>query len=201
MENEPSWKQALAIRGLAYQATVGTLSSPITGGGAGTVIVLRQSELRISVPSGTSIILLRIRVDCQIPISAADSDESEILIAVAVGQAITDGTDTLETPVNMRTGSSQTTATTVNSATTADHASPTLDMELAHAVKIAQIEPDTPTQAGEFHMWNDLWLEYEPEVSPVIDGPSTVLVYWGGTVATTGFCSAEWAEFANQQVQ
>ena len=189
-----NWKQDLVLQGKAFQATVGSLSTPIVGGGNGTVIDLDQSELRIAVPSGTAIIPLRIRVDIATPLLASDGNEVEILIAVDRTQAITDGTDTLETPINMRTDNQISSLCTVNSATTADHTDPVLGMELHHPLLTA----DSQTAVGV--MWGQLFADYDPTASPVIVGPATLLVYWGGTVATSGFCSAEWAELASGDV-
>jgi hypothetical protein len=190
-----SWKQDLVLQGRAFQVTVGTLSTPITGGGAGTVIDLDQSELRISVPDGTAIIPLRVRVDCQTPLIAADDDEAEILIAVAAGQAIVDGTDTAETPFNMRTDNALASSCTVSSATTVDHTDPVLDLELAHKVVTADVQGT----AGNA-LWGELFEEYAPEAAPALIGPATLIVYFGGTVAVTGFISAEWAEFNDEEL-
>ena len=187
-----NWKQNGIIDGNAFQVTVGTFSTPIQGGGAGTVFDQDQPELYISVPSGTGIMPLRIRVDCQTPLIAADSDECEILIAVDRTQAITDGTGTTETPFNMRTDLTSTNRAslcTVKSACTGNTTNPSLSAEFSHRVIVADVQ-GTPANA----LWGSLYEEWEPGQSPVIIGPATLLVYWGGTVATSGFCSASWLE-------
>ena len=189
-----NWKQTQVFNGKAYQVSVGTFSTPIQGGGAGTVLDQDQPELYISVPNGTAIVLSRIRVDCQTPLIAADNDECEILVAVDGTQALTDGTGTTETPVNFRIGASQTSLCTVKSALTVNTTNPTLSMELAHRVIVGDVQ-GTPANA----LWGSLWEEYEPQAAPVIAGPATVLVYWGGTVATSGFCSAEWIELSETE--
>lgn len=192
------WKQALVLEGRCYQVTVGTFSTPVTGGGAGTILDQDQPELVMDVPSARGIILLHARADCQMPLLAADSEECEILLAVdraaVSGSSATQGT--VETPVNMRTdliGGSG--LTVVSAVTTNTTAVPTLSMELAHPVKIGDVQGTAATT-----MWTDLFLNYEPVASPVIIGPATVLLYWGGTVATTGFASVMWAEFARSEL-
>jgi hypothetical protein len=49
----------------------------------------------------------------------------------------------------------------------------------------------TPANA----LWGKLDLVYEPETPPMIVGPASLIVYWGGTVATIGFGQIEWLEF------
>ena len=191
------WKQALVFEGRCYQVTVGTFSTPVTGGGAGTILDQDQPELIIDIPSARAIMLMHVRADCQLPLLAADSEEAEILLAIdrlaVTGATATQGT--VETPVNMRTdivGGSG--LAVVSAVTTNTTAVPTLSMELAHPVKIGDVQ-GTAANA----MWNGLFLDYEPEASPVIVGPAAVLLYWGGTVATTGFASVTWAEFVRSE--
>ena len=43
--------------------------------------------------------------------------------------------------------------------------------------------------------WGDLRCLYEPLSPLILDGPCMLLVYWGGTVATTGFAQIEWLEY------
>lgn len=194
-----NWKQNLVLDGKAFQVTVGTFSTPIQGGGAGTIFDLDQPELAISVPTGTAIMPLRIRVDCQTPLIAADNDECEILIAIDRTVAVADGTSTSETAFNMRTdltGTNKASLCTVRSAFTGNiTVAPTLGLELSHRVIVGDVQ-GTPANA----LWGSLMEEYEPDQAPVIVGPATLLVYWGGTVATSGFCSASWAEFATAEV-
>lgn len=181
------WQQALIARGYGWHADVGAFSTPIQGGGAGTVLDQDQPEFTISVPSGYTLIPVRFHVACQVPISAADSDENEILLAVdrAAAQDGT-GTATAETPCNMRTNTASGCPATVRSAYTADATNPTLNYELAHAVKVVDYV-GTPATANE----NELSLVYEPKFPPFIVGPACVLGYWGGTVAVTGFANLD----------
>lgn len=182
------WRAALAARGYGWHIDVGSLSTPITGGGNGTILDADQPELAIDVPSGTCMVPIRIDVACQIPLGATDSDESEIAIlldrtAVSGGTA-TNGT--VESPMNMRTNKTGGCPLTVVSAVTTNlSAGFTASADLAHAVKIFETKTDVSV------MWTDLTLRYEPIIPLFICGPATLLVYWGGTVATTGFACVD----------
>lgn len=187
------WYQALVLEGRGYHFDVGSFSTPITGGGAGTVLDLDQPEAVLSIPSGTSIIPLRIAVQCQPPLSVTDNDEIEILIAVdRTAAAVNDGTKTAETIFNLRTDNPSSSLCTATSAYTADVTDPTLGIELARKVKVADIQGTAATVVV-----SDLELVYpQPgQVAPVIVGPASLWIYWGGTVATSGFAQIEWAEF------
>lgn len=182
------WRAALVARGYGWHISVGSFSSPITGGGAGDVLDADQPELVIDVPSGYCMVPLRVDVACQIPLGATDSDESEIAILVdrtAVSGAVA-ANGTVEAPVNMRTNkASGCPLPCVSAVTTNLSAGFTASMELAHAVKIFETKTDVGTT------WTDLALLYEPEYPLFIIGPATLLVYWGGTVATTGFACVD----------
>ena len=189
------WRMECIRAGQGFHMDVGALSTPITGGGNGTVIDQDQPEGIVSCSSGC-IIPIRIHIVCQVPIIAADSNETEIVIAVdkaaaAAGAAGIAGA-TAETPVNMLTGASATTGCACYSASTADWTNPTLGMELGHAVRIADIGGTAASQA-----WGDLSLLYEPLTPPILKAPCAIYLYWGGTVATTGFAQVEWIELAD----
>lgn len=187
------WKQGLVLEGRVFHFDVGTLSTPIQGGGAGTVIDLDQPEAILSIPSGTSIIPLRIAVQCQVPLLATDADECEILVAVdRTAASAGDGTKTAETIFNLRTDNPSASLCTASSAYTADTTDPVLGLELARRVITGDVQGTAATA-----LWTPLELLYpgDQEFAPVIVGPAMLVVYWGGTVATTGFAQIEWAEF------
>jgi len=187
-----NWRQDAIKDGRGFHVTIGAFSTPIQGGGAGTVLVIDEPEGLISVPDGTSIIPIRIDVQCQVPIIAADSDETEILIGSDKDAAWdASGTSTEETAVNMRTTHTATSLCSCESAFTgAITTAPAVDYELARTVKIADIGGSAASQA-----WGDLRCLYEPLSPLILDGPCMLLIYWGGTVATTGFAQVEWLEF------
>lgn len=190
------WRQALIARGYGWHADVGAFSTPIQGGGAGTILDQDQPEFGISVASGYTLIPVRLHVACQTPLIAADSDESEILIAVDRAAAYAgDGTVTSETPINMRTNVTSGCPATVFSAATGNITNPTLGYELAHAVRVGDVQ-GTAANA----LWGDLSLVYEPQCPPFIIGPACIYGYWGGTVATTGFANLDFIVIASSLI-
>lgn len=186
----PDWRQRAIMRGLGFHVTVGAFSTPITGGGAGTIIDLDQPELIVSIPTGYILVPLAFTAQAQVPLLAADADEVEILLAVdRTAAMVIDGTATTETIQNMRTDLGATgSVATARSAFTADVTDPVLDIELARAVLTA----DSQTAAGV--AWSRLDLNYDPKWPMFIKGPAMVVAYWGGTVATPGFAQFQWIE-------
>lgn len=188
---QKDWVQAYIDAGYGFQVTVGAFSTPVTGGGAGTVLDQDQPELVLSVPSGVAIWLYRVTAQCLTPLIATDADESEILLALDKDTASNagSGTGTVETPLNLRMNNNNTSSVTAVSANTSNITNPTLDMELARAIVVGDVQ-GTAANA----LWGQLALNYEPKRIPLLVGPCAVYLYWGGTVATTGFAQAEWIE-------
>lgn len=183
------WQQSYISRGYGYHVDVGAFSTPIVGGGNGTVLDQDQPEFGLSVASGYTLVPIRFAVNCQVPLLAADSDEAEILIAVDRASAWAgDGTFTTETPLNMRTSATPTAVTGLScfSAATGNITNPALGHELAHEVIVGDVQGIAANA-----MWNRLSLVYEPKFPPFIVGPAAVYGYWGGTVATTGFANLD----------
>lgn len=189
------------VRGMGRHVTVGAFSTGIVGGGAGTVLDLDQPELVVGVPAGYAIRPLRVSAQLQVALVAADNDENEILLAVdSLGLWSGDGTFTAEEPSNLRTDFPKGSACRVGSAFTADMtttpksgaaaADPVLDIELARAVETFDIH-----STGVGILLKRLDLLYEPASPPLIVGPATLLLYFGGTVANVGgFAQASWLE-------
>lgn len=191
------WRMAMVARGLGYHVDVGAFSTPIVGGGNGTIFDQDQPEFGISVASGYCVVPLRVHVSCQTPLIAADSDESEILLAVDRAAAWAgDGTVTTETAVNMRTNSTgNPTGVSIFSAATGNITNPTLGMELAHKVIVGDVQ-GTAANA----LWGALELLYEPLNPPLLIGPCCLYGYWGGTVATSGFANIDFLAFPSSLV-
>lgn len=191
------WRQALIARGYGYHVDVGAFSTPIVGGGNGTILDQDQPEFIISVASGYCVVPLRFHVACQVPLLNADSDECEILIAVDRAAAYAgDGTVVAETAVNMRTNATgNPTGVTCHSAGTGNITNPTLGMELAHEVIVADLQGIATSI-----WWGSLKLLYEPANPPFLIGPCAVYGYWGGTVATSGFANLDFLSFASSLV-
>lgn len=185
------WKIARVAEGRGFHVDVGAFSTPITGGGNGTVIDLDQPEFALAIPDGTAIMPIRIDVAVLPGLQTTDSHETEILIAADVAAvAASDGTATAETILNMRSDGPITSNCTAKSAYTADLTDPTLGMELAHAAQFTDVQGTAAT----VNMYQ-LPLLYEPETPPIIHGPAGLFVYWGGSIAATGFAQVEWLEF------
>lgn len=184
------WRAGLAARGFVWHTDVGAFSTPIVGGGNGTVFDQDQPELVIDVPAGWALLPLSINVACQTPLIAADSDETEILIAADVAAKVgaTASNGTVESPTNSRSNILGGCPLSVVSACTVNTTNPTLGYEIAHAVRVGDVQGIVANA-----LWGELSLLYQPVTPPLIIGPAALLVYFGGTVATSGFINADFA--------
>jgi hypothetical protein len=186
------WMQQAIIQGRGHMVTVGSLTTPITGGNS-TVVDLDVPQLVIGVPSGTSILPFSIRVCGSAIPPTADSDEYDILIAVDQDKmnASSSGTSVSETIYNLNTlNTDQVSTCYANSDYTVTMVDPVLDLELAHATKVYEEFSSTGI------LLIDIELNYEPRICPIINGPAMLIVYWGGTsVALNAFCTAQWLEY------
>ncbi len=184
------WIQALILEGRCFQALEGAFSTPVAGGGAAAVIDADRPNLTIGVPDGVSIMPFRVHSQALTPLLATDADESEILLGVSVGVKITVVAGTAVTAYNLNTGSAIASACQCYATHSTNIATaPTLHMELARAICVGDMN-GTPANA----LWGVLELLYQPFAVPVLKGPATLILYRGGTVATTGFTQACWAE-------
>jgi len=186
--------------GYGRALTVGALSAGIVGGGAGTILDLNQPELAIAVPANVVIRPILAKVQVQVGAATTDADESETLLAVdSLGLWTGDGTLTNENPSNMNSRFDKGSLCRVGSAFTGDMtttpgnggtaAAPVLDMELDRAV----VQLELATAASQNYIL--LALNYQPNYPEYIEGPATLLAYWGGTVATVGgFAQVRWVE-------
>jgi hypothetical protein len=161
------WRQAMVARGYGWHIDVGTLTTPITGGGAGTVLDLEQPELAINCPSGYAMVPLRIAVQCQIGLQTTDAHENEIWIAYDKTQVQTAGTSTAETPVNMRTDLSSAPFTAYSAYTADGVATPVLNT-LARKQALTDVQGTAATVNA--YIFD---LVYEPAAPPVIVGPGS----------------------------
>lgn len=185
------------MEGRVFQFDIGAFSTPIVGGGNGTIMDADQPEGLLSIPTGTTVLLNRVAVQCQTPLLATDADESEILIAIDKDIAWDGtGTATAEVAKAFRTDDKIASGCTCKSAFTTDiTTSPTSDIEVARKVITGDMN-GTPANA----LWGSLDLVYEPKVPPIIVGPAMVMVYWGGTVATSGFAQVQWTEIPSTSI-
>lgn len=186
-------------RGLAWNVTVGSLSTGITGGGNGTVLDADQPECILSVPSGTCLIPLRFHVQARIGLQTTDSHVSEILIAVnsSVAWDGTGTTFTSETPLNLRTNVTSGCPITAASAFDGNITSPAAStFDLARKEALTDVQGTAATvNVYQFD------LLYEPENPPFLIGPCTVQVYWGGSIAVVGYAQLNFAAISSSLVE
>ena len=191
------WRQAMIARGKGFHLDVGSFSSPLTGGGAGTVIDLDQPEFGISVASGYAIVPIRVDIEVLPGLQTTDSHETEILLAVDKSAAWAgDGTVTSGTAVNMRGGSAANpSGVTIFTAATADITDPVLGWELAHRAMFTDVQGIAAT----VNLMR-LNLLYEPLNPPILIGPCAMYGYWGGSIAAAGFAQVDFLSFPSNLV-
>ena len=187
------WKQALVLEGRGFMINVGSFSTPKTGGGVGgTVIESTGPDFAISVPKGTSIMPLRIEISMANPVGATNDDEVDILISVDQDYmpplGVGGGTAPSATIYNMNTLHSRSSNCIAKSGFTTTMTAPTNDLELAHMTKIFE------SLSGIGGGWQSLRLLYEPDVPPIINGPATLLGWWGANTTNSGFANVQWLE-------
>ena len=189
----------MIAKGYGRAVMTGAFSTGVVGGGAGTVILIDEPELIIGIPSGYVMRPISIEVVVHPGVTLADSSETEALIAVdSIGLWIGDGTSTAENPSNLRTGLEKGSALRVGSAVTGaittsnvvgTAADPVLDLELARFATTANFGDATGIIETPFR------LLYEPAYPEWLEGPCTLCVYYGGTIAVIGgFVIAKWVE-------
>lgn len=180
------WLAALVLRGFGWHFDVGAFSTPIVGGGNGTVLDLDQPEFGVSVPTGYTLIPLRVDIAVAPGVQTTDAHETEILLAVdRAAKWAGDGTVVAETPTNLRTDLVGACPLTVFSAATVDITDPTLGIELAHALRTENFGDATGMELQE------LSLLYEPQRPPFLVGPCALYGYWGGDIAASGFANVD----------
>lgn len=178
------WRQAMIARGFGWCVDVGTLTTPIVGGGNGTVLDLEQPELAINVPSGYAMVPLRISAQCQVGLQTTDAHENEIWFGFDRTQVQTAGTSTAESPANMRSDIATACPFTSYSAYTADGVAAPVITTLARKQSVTDVQTAVGVNVYQFD------LVYEPTNPPIIVGPAHIAVYWGGDIALPGFAQA-----------
>ncbi len=181
------WRQALIARGFGWGQEVGTLTTPVAGGGTGgTVLDLEQPQLVLNVPSGYAMVPLRISVETQIGLQTTDSHESEIWIGFDRTQVQANGTSTAGSPYNLRSDIVATAPFTARHTYTADGVATPVITTLARKQGLTDIQGTAATvNVYQFD------LIYEPSNPPIIIGPANISVYWGGSIAVNGFAQAK----------
>jgi hypothetical protein len=196
------WIQSAILEGLGFIANIGALSTPVVGGGNGTIVDLDQPEFGMIIPAGTTIVPVRLAIQLTTPLLATDADEAEAVCFVdttaATVAAALDGTwaNTI-TPKNMKIQltNPKTSACTVKSVCSADTTDPTESIDLVHGVILGDVQGTAATA-----LWTKNEVLYEPKNPPYIVGPASLFAYWGGTVAVNGFMQFFWLELPSTHI-
>lgn len=190
------WKQIAMYEGRIFNVTVGTLSTGITGGGAGTVPVIDLPEFLIDIPAGYVVVPISMSIQGTCADNVADNDVLEAFICKCTNVRWDGtGTCTSETPVCMKTVGGRTSVCRVASAfnTVAITTAP------VHAIDLAREEVKMDiAAAGETPVI--LRLDYAPKFPPFIVGPTTITGYCGGTSAVKAYAQLYWAEYETSEL-
>ena len=185
-----NWVQQEIANGNGRMVQVGALTTPIVGGGDGTIIDLDQPEVNIGVPNGFVIFPYRVHVQCEVP-ADQDADVQEIIIGYDRLATNAGGTFTDEQANNLRLDLGPGSVTDPNSGYTADQTTAPTVIELARAQTVTNILTNGVTN-------KQFELLYEPAAVPGIGNVNTtgaqLLCYWGGIQAMSGFAQVYWIE-------
>ena len=183
--------------GYGRGVTVGAFSTPV---GGGTILDIDQPHLAVAIPEGYVIRPIFLSSSLFGGLSTADADETELLLSLdSLGLWTGDGTLTQENPSNMNSKRDKGSACKVGSAfsgnmTTTPRgglaaAAPVLDMEIYHFAEVAD-QAGTAANVA-YRMRNPL---YQPDYPVWAEGPATLFVHIGGTVAVTALTAVQWVE-------
>ena len=186
---QASWLQGLVLEGRCYMIQVGALTTPIVGGGNGTVVDLAEPEVNIGVPAGTTIFPFRVGVQCESSATEADNDIGEIIVGFDRLATNGGGTFTDEVAVNLRTDNPYSSLCDPNSAYTGAQTTTATVIELARVQRQPIVDGSSVARDN-----TTIHLLYEPSYPIALVGPAQFLVYWGGIVAHNGFAQVFWAE-------
>lgn len=195
------WKQAMILEGRGFMINLGALTSPVTGGGTGGLAVESGApEFVVGIPSGTSILPLRVDIVCGFPVGALDDDEVDIVLAVDQDKdnGVASGSFNATKPpiYNMNTLHNRSSGCWCNQQYTATMTAPALDIELAHVTKVFEQFATTGSKTEAW--WQGFAMHYEPKTLAIINGPAMLIGYFGGTAGGTaaakGFVTCQWIE-------
>lgn len=180
------WQVDLVNQGLVYHAAFGAMgASDLTELTAGSN--LDQPDFGISVPSGTTLIPLRITIAAKVPLDANDADAFFVVYGDPDAAYAGDGTVTDVTPVNAYTGGSTGNASVFEDAS-ADITDPTVTKVFVCGV---QQQSALTTSGVSDSMLN---LDWSATVPLMLKGPAAIYGYGGGSDSVTWVGSAMWAE-------
>lgn len=195
------WKQSMILEGRGFMINLGALTSPVTGGGTGELVIeVGAPEFVIGIPAGTSLLPLLVDIVCGLPVGALDDDEVDIVLAVDQDKdnGVADGAFDVTKPsiYNMNTLHNRSSACWCNQQYTTTMTTPVNDIELAHVTKV--FEQFDTTGAKTEAWWQGFAMHYEPKTLVIINGPAMLIGYFGGTAGGTakaqGFVTCQWLE-------
>ena len=181
------WISAAIARGFGWRTDVGGGTTPVVGGGAGTVFDAEQPELAIDIPTGIIFVPLSasIVIESSIDLSDGNVSEGEISLDRTRILGVEGATGTRETPINMRSDIVGGCPCPAKSALTGDlSATPTISQVLAHTHSEKEVVDATE------ELYAQQRLDYHPDDPPLIVGPACFLLWWAGTAATSGYAQA-----------
>ena len=181
------WISTAIARGFGWMTDVGGGSTPIVGGGAGTVFDAEQPELAIDIPTGIIFVPLSASIVIEQSVDLTDGNvtEGEISLDRTRILGVEGATGTRETPINMRSDIVGGCPCPAKSALTGDlSATPTISQVLAHT----HSEKEVVTAVDEFYAQQRV--DYNPDDPLLIVGPACFLLWWAGTAATSGYAQA-----------
>lgn len=194
------WKQAMVMEGRGFTINLGAFSTPVVGGGSGALVIdIDCPEFVIGIPTGTSIMPLRVEIELLITPGVADSDELDIVLAVdqdKVNAQATANVGTVPVIYNLNTLHSRASACWCNQQYSGTMTDPVLDLELAHVTKIFNVFGTGAIGV----LWAGATMLYEPESPVIINGPAMLIGYFGGTKAMSGFACVQWLELPTTMI-
>ena len=195
------WIDAMDARGYGWNIGIGSGTTPVAGGGAGTVQDPDQPMLVIDIPSNRTLVPVRFDITLETPLIGSDDEEIESHIFVDEGalSAATAAVGTAEAAWNSRLDAAGVVGGSglniVSAITTNLAAAPTEDILLSHMSQVADVQGVATTV-----LWGDYQHLYEPKHPPFISGQATLVVDWMGTVAVSGFMAAHFLVFDSAKI-
>lgn len=191
------WKQALVGEGIVHKVTIGSLTTPIRGGGgAGTIVDIDKPDVGLNVPAGKTIIPLKIDLQMLVTAMTTDADEAEAFFAVQRNDTVVPVTTFVtETPYNALTSLADTSGINFYSGMQSDVVMTTSGIDPSPTFDLARmfINYETITEVGVKS--NRFDLTYRADPGDILEGPACLLGYWGGTRQAWAFVTLMWAEF------
>jgi hypothetical protein len=183
---DQEWLQSMVTNGRAFATSIGSLATPIASANAAVTSLRPMGVIR--VPSATTIIPVRVKVDFAVIAGTAN----DAIVAYCQND-VGNGTSVANPigPISMRTDAPIASTVTIRNLYTGDCTAPTNPVEIARKRFLYATTADAAGVGSSA-------LAFPDSVSPIyplLIGPASLLVYVGGT--TTGptfYGEVEWVE-------